>query len=91
MSGNLVESAEAGDQLAAVRDLRDLLARQIVGCDSLRDLAALSRQFTDVLAQIEAIAPSKAEVDAVDEITARRAARGAGSAARPARAIKPKA
>ena len=36
--------------------LRDTLARSIDECDSMRDLAALSRQMTDVLEQIEQIA-----------------------------------
>ena len=85
---DLIESAATGDRLAALRDLRDLLARNIVACESPRDLAALSRQMTDVLEQIESLAPSKSEVDPLDEITARRAARGASATPRPARAGK---
>lgn len=71
----LTESAEAGNRLEALCDLRDLLARQIQACDSLRDLASLSGRFQSVLAEIAELEPKKAEGDGVDEIAARRAAR----------------
>lgn len=71
----LTESAAAGDRLQALRDLRDLLAVQIVACDSLRDLAALSGRFQAVLDQIAELEPKKAEGDGIDEIARRRAAR----------------
>lgn len=75
---NLIESARSGDRGDALRDLRDLLAATIATCDSARDVAALSRQLTDVLKQIEEL-PADREVSASDEIAKRRAARGAGS------------
>ena len=83
---DLIETAATGDRLATLRDLRDLLAREIVACESSRDLAALSRQLTDVLAQIEALAPAEKKGDAVDEIAARRSARRPVSPAGSARA-----
>lgn len=58
--------------------LRDTLARAIDTCESMRDLAALSRQLTEVLEQIEGV-PDKAEVSAADEVAKRRTARRAGS------------
>lgn len=82
----LLESAESGNRLDTLRDLRDLLARQIQGCDSLRDLAALSGRFQAVLAEIAELEPKKAEGDGVDEIAARRAARRASTAKSPTRA-----
>ncbi len=82
----LTESAASGDRLAALRDLRDLLAAQIVGCESLRDLAALSGRLQAVMDQIAALEPPKAEGDGVDEITARRTARRAGAAKSSSRA-----
>lgn len=75
----LVESAASGDRLAALKDLRDLIARTITETDSARDVAALSRQLTDVLALIEVAekdSPS-AVVTPLDEMAKRRSARGA--------------
>lgn len=76
----LTESAESGDRLATLCDLRDLLARQIQSCDSLRDLAALSGRLQAVLAEIAELEPRKAEGDGIDEIAKRRAARRTGAA-----------
>lgn len=84
----LIDSASSGDRVEALRDLRDELASSIVNAESARDVAALSRQFTDVLAQIDALSPMVKVGDPVDEITARRAARGAISPTAPARASK---
>lgn len=70
----LAVAAKTGDRLEALRVLRDTIARAIDTCESGRDLAALSRQLTDVLAQIAALAP-KIEVDVVDEISERRSRR----------------
>jgi hypothetical protein len=78
----LIVSAASGDRLAALRDLRDLVARALVTTESARDVAALSRQMTDVLAQIEAVekaAPEK-KGTALDELQNRRAARKPGAA-----------
>lgn len=71
----LSESAQSGDRLATLRDLRDLLAKQTQSCDSLRDLAALSGRLQAVLAEIAVLEPKKAEGDGIDEIAKRRAAR----------------
>lgn len=71
---SVIAAVQTDDRLTSLVALRDALARAIDGCDSLRDLAALSARLTDVLQQIEAI-PNKAEVSAADEIAARRAAR----------------
>lgn len=73
-------AAASNDRLATLVALRNTLARSIDECESMRDLAALSRQMTDVLAQIDAVAPPEQKGDAVDEIAARRAARRSGSA-----------
>jgi hypothetical protein len=77
----LSESAASGDRLAALRDLRDLLVTTITATDSPRDVAALSRQVTDVLAQIaevEADAPDQTGT-ALDELRKRRAERESGT------------
>lgn len=85
---SLPDSARSGDRLATLQALRDTLADQIAETDSGRDMAALSRQLTDVLKQIVDIAPEKKAGDPVDEIAARRAARRSGPAASASRASK---
>lgn len=74
----LHEVAATGDRVLTLKALRDVLASEIDDCESGRDLAALSRQMTLVLAEIAELAPTD-EVDAVDEIAARRNARRSGS------------
>jgi hypothetical protein len=70
----LVESAASGSRLAALRDLRDLIARTITATDSARDVAALSRQLTDVLGQIEDVEKAAPEQKGtpLDELARRR-------------------
>ena len=86
---SVAEAASTDDRLKALVALRDTLARSIDACDSMRDLAALSRQMTDVLEQIEKLAPQVEEGDAVDEIARRRAARRAGAPKGAGRAQRP--
>lgn len=85
----LSESASSGDRLQTLRDLRDLLARQIEVCESGRDLAALSARLQSVLEEITALEPRKAEGDGIDEIAKRRAARRPSPAKGSARAKRP--
>jgi len=54
---SLADTAKGGDRLATLRALRDLLATELDNTASARDVAALSRQMTEVLLQIEALAP----------------------------------
>ena len=75
----LTDSAASGDRLSTLRDLRDLLARQIESCESMRDLAALSARLQSVLEEIAELEPKKAEGDGIDEIAKRRAARRPGA------------
>lgn len=82
----LTETAASGDRLAALRDLRDVLAAQIQGCASLRDLAALSGRLQSVLSEIAKLEPKKAEGDGIDEIARRRNARRSSTAAKAGRA-----
>lgn len=49
---SLSEEAPKG-RLAGLIALRDRLAVEVDRCESARDVAALSRQFTDVLLQID--------------------------------------
>lgn len=81
------DAAGSDDRKRALIALRDRLAIAIDECESMRDLAPLSSRLADILAQIEELTPKVQTGDPVDEIAARRAARGAGptkGAARPA-------
>lgn len=84
---SLKDSASSGDRLEALRDLRDLLARSIEDCDSLRDLASLSGRFQAVMDQIALIEGPKEVGDGVDEIAQRRSARRSGASSRPVRSV----
>ncbi|MCZ1070810.1 hypothetical protein [Rhodococcus sp. A5(2022)] len=71
--GALAIAAASGDRLKALEALRDRLAREIEACESSRDVAALSRQLTDVLKQIEDLAPpAEEERSPLDELAQRR-------------------
>lgn len=84
----LTESAASGDRLETLRDLRDLLAKQIQSCDSLRDLASLSGRLQAVLDQIAVLEPKKAVGDGIDEIAQRRADRRSGPPAGAGRSTR---
>lgn len=79
----VVGAVKTNDRAKALTALRNRIARSIDECDSMRDLAALSRQLTDVLRQLEELQPAPAAVGSpVDEVSKRRAARGAAPARR---------
>lgn len=83
------ESAASGDRVAALRDLRDLLAKQIEVCESGRDLASLSGRFQAVIAEIaELDGATEEKGDVIDEIAKRRNARRTSAAKGPVRASK---
>lgn len=63
------------ERLTALEVLRDTLAASIENCESLRDLASLSREYRAVMAEIADLAPPEKKGDAIDEIAQRRAAR----------------
>ena len=63
------------ERLTALEVLRDTLAASIENCESLRDLASLSREYRAVMAEIDDLAPPEKKGDAIDEIAERRAAR----------------
>lgn len=84
----LDEVARTGNRLETLRALRDTIAAAMTGRDvAARDLAALSRQLTLVLAEIAELAPTETTGTSLDELDARRRSRGAAPARRerPAR------
>ena len=72
-----------------LNELRDTLESSIANCESLRDLAALSREYRAVMAEIDQLRPAEKKGDAVDEIAQRRAARRSSAAPSPARTKRP--
>jgi hypothetical protein len=76
---DLVAAAASGSRLHALEALRDVLARSISEADPDKR-APLAARLTDVLEQLEQLAPSAKAGDPVDEIARRRTSRGAGTA-----------
>ena len=83
-SAGLSAVVAKGNARASLEALRDLLAGQIEGCDSGRDVAALSARLLDVLARLDAL-PAAVKGTVLDEVAERRA-KGERVTARPARA-----
>ena len=75
---SLIQTVASGDRWASLTALRDLLASQLEDA-SPRDVAPLSRQLRDVMAELDS-RPAQ-EVSPVDDLQARRSARR--EAARP--------
>ncbi|MEU9805036.1 hypothetical protein [Mycobacterium sp. NPDC050853] len=73
---SLAEAVKQG-QVQGLTALRDLLATEIDGCDDPKTLPALSKQFTDVLAALAALAPAKKS--RIDELAEQRRKRRAGT------------
>lgn len=75
---SLSAAAATGVRLNALRALRDSLAIDLDGCESLRDKSSLSQRFMDVLGQIEEAEQAKPEKagTALDELANRRKAAG---------------
>ena len=83
---SFTEVVAAGVTVSSLEAMRDQIAADLELCESMRDKAALYLRLADVLKTLEELRPQIVKGDSVDEIAARRAARGAGPAARPARA-----
>lgn len=70
-----------GNRLDQLCKLRDTLAKSIDECDSMRDLAALSRQYRETIKEIEEIR-GVADDDEIGEILSARKADGKPDAVR---------
>lgn len=62
----LAAATERGDAEEQLRTLQAKLARAIDGCESARDLAALSKQYRDCVSQLAAMRPEPDEADEFD-------------------------
>ena len=81
-----LSAVTSGDYLAALEATRDAIVADLGVCESMRDKAALYNRLESTLKLIKDAKPAEQKGDAVDEIAKRRAARRAGSSARPGRA-----
>lgn len=77
---------EAMNRLSQLIALRDKLAEAIDNCESMRDLAALARQYRDTIKEIEEIEGTDNANDEISEILANRSANGKPGAIRKNRA-----
>ena len=86
MAEQLADAVRSGSRLVALRVLRDRLAREVDGCRSARDVAALSLRLIDVLEQIEHVERAQPEPRGtpLDEVARKRAGRKAAGS-RPTR------
>ncbi|MEW1930541.1 hypothetical protein AB0362_00025 [Rhodococcus sp. NPDC079359] len=74
---DLVEATASGDTTATLIALRDLLARTIADTGSAREIASLTRQFVDVLGELDGRKPAKpTKQSPMDELAEIRKARG---------------
>lgn len=70
------------DRFDRLIDLRDKLEHAIKTCESMRDLAALSRQYRETLKEIEEIEGTEDNDDDIADILQRRAVDGKPGAVR---------
>lgn len=87
MSKQLSDAVKRIDQLYA---LRDKLANAIDYCESMRDLAALSKQYRDTIKEIDEIEGNVKEDDEISEILGKRDAAGKSKPVRKNRAAVPR-
>ena len=78
-----------GSRLEQLKKLREMLAKAIDTCESMRDLAALSRQYRETIREIEEIEGANDDGDEIGEILAERDKDGKPGAVRTHRAGVP--
>lgn len=74
--------SEASGRLEQLVALRDTLACAIDSCESMRDLAALSRQYRETIREIEEIEGASDNSDEIADILAQRDSAGKAGAVR---------
>lgn len=75
-----------GTRLDQLKKLRDTLAASIDKCESMRDLATLSRQYRETIKEIEEIEGVEDDGDEISEVLAARERDGKPGAVRKNRA-----
>lgn len=66
----------AAGRLSQLKELRDKLAEAIDYCESMRDLAALSKQYRETIAEIDGIEGGTVGTDEIAEILTQRQSDG---------------
>ena len=77
VSPRLVDVVATGDRRASLEAVRDVLAGALAAVDP-RYSAPIAKQLADTMRELDGLADAKV-VTPLDEINARRAARGAGA------------
>lgn len=67
--GRILEAAKSGDKRALLEATRDKLAYAVDTCDSMRDLAALTKRLIEVTEQLASL-PSEEGSNEVDSMAA---------------------
>ena len=78
-----------GNRLKQLKKLRDTLAKAIDECESMRDLAALSRQYRETIREIEDLEGGAQDGDEIGDLLAERRADGKPGAVRTHRTGPP--
>ena len=78
-----------GNRLEQLKKLRDTLAKAIDECESMRDLAALSRQYRETIREIEDLEGGAQDGDEIGDLLAERRADGKPGAVRTRRTGPP--
>lgn len=81
----LLSVSRKGNRLDQLIELRKKLAKAIDKCESMRDLASLSKQYRDTIKEIEEIEGGETDDDDIDELLNSREADGKAGAVRPNR------
>lgn len=81
---SLFETSESGSRAEQLIELRGKLALAIDSCESMRDLASLSKQYREVIKEIEEIEGGESE-DEIADILKGRDADGKSRTVRPNR------
>ena len=79
---SLVRASKKGNRLDQLKVLREKLAKAIETCESMRDLAALSRQYRETIAEIEMLEGQDGNDDEIGDILRQREAAGKPGAVR---------
>lgn len=74
--------SKKGNRLEQLKKLRDMLAKAIDKCESMRDLATLSRQYRETIREIEEIEGVENDGDEIGAILAARESDGKPGAVR---------
>ena len=85
MKQSLYEASLKGDRLEQLVQLRDILAVALDGCESMRDLAALARQYRETLKEIDELEGDTNKEDDIAQLLSQRSAEGKAGAVRQSR------